>query len=432
FLPIDAERTQGMLNAQLTVGGTLNELQPRGELQITDGSLAFEQISTYLQELGLQVAFDGQRARILQAHARSSAGGRLTLTGEVDVAREEPALALTGTLERFTINEPRLPIGGSALGRASGEFALQGTLKKPQLTARLQVREGFLSLPAEMQAALGGFIPPLNPELDVRVQLARGFVLRNPNLDARMEGALQITGSLRELRASGTFSLQGGSLNLPTARLRLEPESLILLTYPYATLTGETIARLELNVRATTTVVALDYTGDPQRYRVELDIRGPLDDPERFQMVARSDPPGLSEQRILSLLGRGSVLEALARGGDPVQIFRQQLSEMVTGQVLPGLFAPIEADIAEALGLEQFRLDYTGVAPASIYLVKELFDNFGMSYRRSLATANPPYEVRFFYRLPFRNRFLQRLKLGWGFDNTQRQFLFIEGSLLFR
>lgn len=432
FLPIDAERTQGTLNAQLTVGGTLNELQPRGELQITNGSLAFEQISTYLQELGLQVAFDGQRARILQAQARASAGGRLTVTGEVDVAREEPVLALTGTLERFTINEPRLPIGGSALGRASGEFALQGTLKKPQLTARLQVREGFLSLPAEMKTTPSGFVPPLNPELDVQVQLARGFVLRNPNLDARMEGALQITGSLRELRASGTFSLQGGALNLPTARLRLEPESLILLTYPYATLTGETIARLELNVRATTTVVALDYTGDPQRYRVELDIRGPLDDPERFQMVARSDPPGLSEQRILSLLGRGSVLEALARGGDPVQIFRQQLSEMVTGQVLPGLFAPIEADIAEALGLEQFRLDYTGVAPASIYLVKELFDNFGMSYRRSLATANPPYEVRFFYRLPFRNRFLQRLKLGWGFDNTQRQFLFIEGSLLFR
>ena len=434
FLPIDIERTAGTLNARLDIEGTLNELKPRGELQIAQGSLALESFSTYLHELGLQVEFDGQQARIVQAQARSSAGGQLDLTGAIDVAREEPVLALSGRLQRFTLNEPRLPMGGSARGHLDGEFSLRGTLKKPQLAAHLKVLDGFLSLPAEMQMAQGGFALPANPELNVQIQVAPGFTLRNPNLDARMEGALQISGTLGEPRASGTFSLQGGALNLPTARLRLQPESLILLTYPHTTPTGEIIARLELDVRATTTVVALDYTGDPQRYRVELDIRGPLDDPQRFQMVARSDPPGLSEQRILSLLGRGSVLEALARGDNPVQIFRQQLSEVVAGQVMPALLSPLETGIAEALGLEQFALDldYTGNTPAQIYLVKELFNGFGISYRRSLAITNPPYEVRLFYRLPFRYRFLQRLKIGWGFDNTQRQFLFIEGSLLFR
>jgi autotransporter translocation and assembly factor TamB len=434
FLPIDVERTAGTLNARLDIEGTLDELKPRGELQIAQGSLALESLSTYLHELGLQVEFDGQQARIVQAQARSSAGGQLDLTGAIDVAREEPVLALSGRLQRFTLNEPRLPMGGSARGHLDGEFSLQGTLKKPQLAAHLKVLDGFLSLPAEMQMAQGGFALPANPELNVQIQVAPGFTLRNPNLDARMEGALQISGTLGEPRASGTFSLQGGALNLPTARLRLQPESLILLTYPHTTPTGETIARLELDVRATTTVVALDYTGDPQRYRVELDIRGPLDDPQRFQMVARSDPPGLSEQRILSLLGRGSALEALARGDNPVQIFRQQLSEVVAGQVMPALLSPLETGIAEALGLEQFALDldYTGNTPAQIYLVKELFNGFGISYRRSLAITNPPYEVRLFYRLPFRYRFLQRLKIGWGFDNTQRQFLFIEGSLLFR
>jgi autotransporter translocation and assembly factor TamB len=434
FLPIDVERTAGTLNARLDIEGTLDELKPRGELQIAQGSLALESLSTYLHELGLQVEFDGQQARIVQAQAHSSAGGQLDLTGAIDVAREEPVLALSGRLQRFTLNEPRLPMGGSARGHLDGEFSLRGTLKKPQLAAHLKVLDGFLSLPAEMQMAQGGFALPANPELNVQIQVAPGFTLRNPNLDARMEGALQISGTLGEPRASGTFSLQGGALNLPTARLRLQPESLILLTYPHTTPTGETIARLELDVRATTTVVALDYTGDPQRYRVELDIRGPLDDPQRFQMVARSDPPGLSEQRILSLLGRGSALEALARGDNPVQIFRQQLSEVVAGQVMPALLSPLETGIAEALGLEQFALDldYTGNTPAQIYLVKELFNGFGISYRRSLAITNPPYEVRLFYRLPFRYRFLQRLKIGWGFDNTQRQFLFIEGSLLFR
>ena len=434
FLPIDAERTAGTINARLNIEGTLDELKPHGELQIAQGSLALESLSTYLQDLGLQVEFDGQQARIVQAEARSSVGGQLSLTGEIDVAREEPILTLSGRLKRFTLNEPRLPMGGSARGPLDGEFSLQGTLKKPQLVARLKVLEGFLSLPAETQMAQENFALPANPELNVQIQVVPGFILRNPNLDARMEGTLQISGTLREPRASGTFSLQGGALNLPTARLRLQPESLILLTYPHTTPTGETIARIELDVRATTRVVAIDYTGEPQRYQVELDIRGPLDDPQRFQMVARSDPPGLSEQRILSLLGRGGALEALARGDNPVQIFRQQLSEVVAGQVMPALLSPLETGIAEALGLEQFALDldYTGNTPAQIYLVKELFNSFGISYRRSLAITNPPYEVRLFYRLPFRYRFLQRLKIGWGFDNAQRQFLFIEGSLLFR
>jgi hypothetical protein len=130
-----------------------------------------------------------------------------------------------------------------------------------------------------------------------------------------MEGALQISGTLGEPRASGTFSLQGGSFKTcPLPACVCNPKALSCSPIPHTTPTGETIARLELDVRATTTVVALDYTGDPQRYRVELDIRGPLDDPQRFQMVARSDPPGLSEQRILSLLGRGSVLGGARTG----------------------------------------------------------------------------------------------------------------------
>jgi len=221
-------------------------------------------------------------------------------------------------------------------------------------------------------------------------------------------------------------------LNLPTARLRLEPESVARLNYPFTSATGETIARIELDVRASTSVVAPDFTGDPMRYRVEVEVRGPLDDPERLQLTARSDPPGLSEQRILSLLGRGQALAAIARGADPAQVFREQLGDILTTQVLPGLLAPLEAGIAEAFDLEQFTLDYTGLRPASLYLVKNLFDGVGIAYRRGIGVAGNEYQARIFYRLPFRNRLLQRLRVGFGFEHTGNRFLFIEGSLLFR
>ncbi len=433
FAPIDPTRTQGALNASIEITGTLANWQPRGRLQIADGALGIENLRTALQEIGLVVEFDGREARIVQAQARSSEGGSLQLTGDIQLTDEQPIANVRIVADGFTVNEPKLPVlEGSALAVVSGTVQVQGALAQPQVQGALQVRRGFLYLPAEFAPRESGEPLPLDPRFDVRVEVAEGFNLRNPNLDAKLEGALQVGGALRSPTLSGEFSLLSGALNLPTARLRIEPDSTARLNYPFSSPTGETIARIDLDVRASTTVVAPDFTGDPVRYRVEVDVRGPLDDPEQLQLTARSDPPGLSEQRILSLLGRGQVLAAIARGANPADVFREQLGDILGAQVLPGLFAPLEAGIAEAFDLEQFSLDYTGLRPASLYLVKNLFNGVGVAYRRGIGVANNEYQVRLFYRLPFRNRLLQRLRVGFGFDHTDARFLFIEGSVLFR
>jgi hypothetical protein len=431
--PIDPARTQGAIDALLEIEGTLAEPQPRGRLTITDGALALQDLRTALQDIGLQVAFDGREARIVQAQARSSEGGSLRIEGGVDLSGEQAVANLTLRADGLTLREPKLPVlEGSAQAVVSGAVQVQGALTEPQVQGVLRVQRGFLYLPPELPERTASEPLPVNPRFDLRVDIADEFTLRNPNLDARMEGALQIGGALQSPSLSGEFSLRSGALSLPTARLRIEPDSVARLNYPFTNAAGETIARIELDVRASTSVVAPDFTGDPIRYRVEVDVRGPLDDPERLQLTARSDPPGLSEQRILSLLGRGQVLAAIARGDDPARVFREQLGDILTAQVLPGLLAPLETGIAEAFDLEQFTLDYSGLRPASLYLVKNLFDGVGIAYRRGIGVAGNEYQARLFYRLPFRNRLLQRLRVGFGFDHTGNRFVFIEGSLLFR
>jgi autotransporter translocation and assembly factor TamB len=431
--PIDPARTQGAIDALLEIEGTLAEPQPRGRLTITDGALALQDLRTALQDIGLQVAFDGREARIVQAQARSSEGGSLRIEGGVDLSGEQAVANLTLRADGLTLREPKLPVlEGSAQAVVSGAVQVQGALTEPQVQGALRVQRGFLYLPPELPERTAGEPLPVNPRFDLRVDIADEFTLRNPNLDARMEGALQIGGALQSPSLSGEFSLRSGALSLPTARLRIEPDSVARLNYPFTNAAGETIARIELDVRASTSVVAPDFTGDPIRYRVEVDVRGPLDDPERLQLTARSDPPGLSEQRILSLLGRGQVLAAIARGDDPARVFREQLGDILTAQVLPGLLAPLETGIADAFDLEQFTLDYSGLRPASLYLVKNLFDGVGIAYRRGIGVAGNEYQARLFYRLPFRNRLLQRLRVGFGFDHTGNRFVFIEGSLLFR
>jgi hypothetical protein len=433
FAPIDPERTRGTIDAVLEIEGTLAQPQPRGRLQIADGALALSDLRTALEGIGLQVEFSGQEARIVQAQARSSEGGNLRVEGAIDLSGEQAIANLTLHADGLTLREPKLPVlEGSAQAVISGAVQVQGTLTEPQVQGALRVKRGFLYLPPELPERTAGEPLPINPRFDLRVDIADEFTLRNPNLDARMEGALQIGGALQAPKLAGEFNLRGGALSLPTARLRIEPDSVARLNYPFTNAAGETIARIELDVRASTSVVAPDFTGDPIRYRVEVNVRGPLDDPERLQLTARSDPPGLSEQRILSLLGRGQVLAAIARGDDPARVFREQLGDILTAQVLPGLLAPLETGIAEAFDLEQFTLDYTGLRPASLYLVKNLFDGVGIAYRRGIGVAGNEYQARLFYRLPFRNRLLQRLRVGFGFEHTGNRFLFIEGSLLFR
>ena len=433
FAPIDPERTRGTIDAVLEIEGTLAQPQPRGRLQIADGALALSDLRTALEGIGLQVEFSGQEARIVQAQARSSEGGNLRVEGAIDLSGEQAIANLTLHADGLTLREPKLPVlEGSAQAVISGAVQVQGTLTEPQVQGALRVKRGFLYLPPELPERTAGEPLPINPRFDLRVDIADEFTLRNPNLDARMEGALQIGGALQAPSLAGEFNLRSGALSLPTARLRIEPDSVARLNYPFTNAAGETIARIELDVRASTSVVAPDFTGDPIRYRVEVDVRGPLDDPERLQLTARSDPPGLSEQRILSLLGRGQVLAAIARGDDPARVFREQLGDIFTAQVLPGLLAPLETGIAEAFDLEQFTLDYTGLRPASLYLVKNLFDGVGIAYRRGIGVAGNEYQARLFYRLPFRNRLLQRLRVGFGFEHTGNRFLFLEGSLLFR
>ncbi|MCS6919513.1 MAG: translocation/assembly module TamB domain-containing protein, partial [Fimbriimonadales bacterium] len=431
--PIDLTRTHGTVDASLEITGTLADWQPRGRLQIADGALGVENLRTALQEVGLTIEFDGREARIVQAQARSSEGGALRAEGVVRLAEGNPVAEVRLIADAFAANEPKLPVlEGSAQAVVSGVVQVQGELSQPQVQGALQVKRGFLYLPPEFAPRESGEPPPIDPRFDLRIDVAEGFTLRNPNLDTKLEGAVQVGGSLQAPTLAGEFSLRGGALSLPTARLRIEPDSVARLNYPFTNPAGETIARIDLDVRASTNVVAPDFTGDPVRYRVEVDVRGPLDDPERLQLTARSDPPGLSEQRILSLLGRGQVLAAIARGANPTEVFREQLGDILSAQVLPGLLAPVEAQIAEAFDLEQFSLDYTGLRPASLYLVKNLFDGVGIAYRRGIGVANNEYQVRLFYRLPFRNRLLQRLRVGFGFDHTETRFVFIEGSVLFK
>ncbi|MFX5374069.1 translocation/assembly module TamB domain-containing protein, partial [Acinetobacter baumannii] len=87
-----------------------------------------------------------------------------------------------------------------------------GALAEPTLRGTLRVLQGFVYLPSEFAPRESGEPLPVNPRFDLRIETANDFTLRNPNLDTRLEGNLQVGGSLQSPTLTGEFSLRGGVL----------------------------------------------------------------------------------------------------------------------------------------------------------------------------------------------------------------------------
>lgn len=426
----------GEFEGDLTVTGTLDEPKPAGRLSVTAEKTMLSGYNTFLQDLKISARFEDDRLVLDEGSANSSEGGRLriaSLTADVSQLKEG-AINAEISIENFRVDERKVEdLADRASAKLDGALTVQGTIGSPLVSGRINVSDGGIALPSEWQAARERRPYRYDPRFAINVGIGPNMRLQTANIDARPEGEIRIRGSLNEPQLQGRLTMDNGVLSFPTARLRIEENSAIDIIYPALDEYGRTSARLTLDVRARGVVTLPDaVTGDLRRYRVSLHITGPLDDSSRFRVDGESDPPGLSSERILIALGRGPALEQLAGGASAQDVLRSQLKDIFFSQVVRSGLDFVEGQIAEALGLEQFSLDYNEFTPASVYLSQYLGGNWGISYRRNFQeTEGATYQVKIYYYIASRQRLLNRVKIGVGFDDEPKQFIFLEGSARF-
>ncbi|MCO5296346.1 MAG: translocation/assembly module TamB domain-containing protein [Fimbriimonadaceae bacterium] len=441
-LPLDTSRTSIRGRGAFLAGGTLDEVHVTGGVDIEAPTLALQDGQTSLQGFVGRVALSDD-ALTASASAASSVGGSATvnvstdggdvqsvLRAFIEAVGNDPEGAFRRVLETplkgtVALEGLRVRHDAGSKGRvdavADGSISVGGVASSPTLTGTVNLSKSSVTLPSEPLEPAPGGIPTIDPRFALKAVLVDPVELQATASVMRILGSGNLGGRLSEPDVSADLNVVSGTVKLPTARVALEPGGTLRLRYQ-GTSSGETIARLDVDLEGTTHVTALRFGEQVERYTVSLAIRGDLLDEKGVTMTASSDPPDLDSDRILRLLGQADLLEGLASALKPGE-GQGQFQSALTSIALPALFDPITEKLAAGLGLDYLSLEYNSLDQTTISAAKSLGKGLLLSARRQLAEPAPGFpqrfEFRLSYRLPTRNRILGRTTLSIGVDQDR-------------
>jgi hypothetical protein len=260
-----------------------------------------------------------------------------------------------------------------------------------------------------------------DPRFNINLNLSQPATISASAARLTVSGSGALTGSLSKPRVTADLRVRQGQLRLPTSRVNVDPGGTLKLIYQVDEV-GQTTARLDVNMEGHTTVTALAFNDQVQRYDVTLGIRGNLLEEGETQLTASSDPPDLNQAQILAMIGQADVIGSLANTV-PRSEAERRLQGALTSVALPAVFDPITSRLAAGLGLESLSLEYNPYEQASIAFAKVLGRRLTLSGFRQISPALPGqlqhWNVSIDYRLPFHRRILNRMNLSLGADQDR-------------
>jgi len=295
LLPLDGQRLGGPLELDLALAGRPSAPRLSGRARLAGGEASDAATGLRLRAIEAVATAAGDRLVLERLEARDRRDGRLTGSGELDLATGRLRLALE--LTAFQV-----------LAAELGTATLSGTAESRrdptgiELTARLEVDRAELRLPdppppvpatipvqevgdgarSHTEPSAG---PPLPVRLDLRLDAEQRLFLRGRGLESEWAGRVRARGTFAEPDVVGRIELRRGHLDLLGSRFALERGT------------------IEFD-GAVPPLPRLDVVGTARKAEItaRLGLRGRA---PKFEVVLESDPP-LPREEILSrvLFGR--------------------------------------------------------------------------------------------------------------------------------
>lgn len=427
---MDPKRTAGTIAGNLNVTGPIDKLKVTGLGTLSATSFAATDIDTLLRNLTATANFDGN-ALSLNASAAGSQGGtvgiqdaRVELGNISDVFSQSLDTLLShnvsGSLsvrDFKVVQKGQTPINATF----ASNITASGPLRAPSLKGRMQITEGSVTAPSAPGSSVENFQPTVNPHFDIALSMPNPVTLNAGLGNFLLTGDGTLGGSLALPNLDAEMLVEKGAIRLPNARVSIDPGGTIHLIYQ-ATPYGAPNARADLDLTGTTAVTANPYGDLIQRYDVTLQIRGDLLSDQGLQLSAQSDPPDLSSDQVLTLLGQGGAF--LTQAGSPVPFRADQQLQAAFYTALPLLFNPFTSQLASGLGLDYLDIEYNSFEGVSVTGAKALGKNLILSARRELSQPlvpglKPAWDIRLSYRLPFKGKNLRNLSFMVGADQDR-------------
>ncbi|MBA2244612.1 MAG: translocation/assembly module TamB [Gemmatimonadetes bacterium] len=230
-----ARAGEGVVSAQIEVGGTLGRPDMTGTAAVRGGAITLPELGVRYEEIEARLQLAEEQIQIQSLTARS--GGAAALSGVVRIDdRTRPELQLAGSFNQFR-GMNRADVANIAV---SGQISLSGRLPNPVLTGRVVLSDGTIAAPIGVEQAFeitdieigeigADIISPVAVEPTIidnirieglEVVLGDGVVATSPELRVQIGGELlvsrrdvdtwQIFGDLQAQR--GTYALTVGPI----------------------------------------------------------------------------------------------------------------------------------------------------------------------------------------------------------------------------
>lgn len=422
---LDPERSSGRIGGTLLLAGNRDGYRIDGRIRAEDAAVAAAGLDTALRDLNLDLHTDGG-SLVVEAAAKSTMGGTVAASLRANLpplfergATLQSTLAdssLSGYIElkEFGATQSGFFKDGRGSGQAGGRIELAGTLLEPVLAGDIELQALDLALPSEFVSGASRAPMPIRPRFDIAVRADQVFRIRSGASTFDVTGGGSISGTLDEPSVSGRLVLSRGIFRLPNARLELEPGGTLAFGYR-SVVGGLSDAFLDVDLLGRTTISAARFDS-VERYDVAVEVRGDVLSPSGVVLSARSEPPDLTQDQILAIVGQKQVFEGISQAG--VVRTRDLLSQVL----LPSLLTPVTDTIASGLGLDFLGVEYNAFDETTVYAAKSLGKGLVVQMSQQVnQTRNVKrrYEVRLTYRIPSRNPLLSRARIGFGFDQDR-------------
>ncbi len=442
---LDPARTDGTIGGEFSATGTSNDLTLGGEVKVNAPTIGWIGIDNSLKSVTGSMKLSGTRLA-LDLAGESSLGGSFKANASTGV---DDLRTLVATLDKGRFHDIlENPITGSVdlndfsirqgyknrtyvAGAASGTINLGGSMSEPSIKGDLVLSNVDSVVPTLEPGTGTAPAYPINPRFDLSFNLANQARLRSSSADLSVLGSGSIRGSLMEPLVSATFGLEKGSIRLPSAVVRLEQGGTLQLDYGVQN--GLPDARSNVDLEGHAALTAPGSGDNFERYDITLGVKGDLLKDGGLVLSAQSDPPGLSQDRILALLGQTDVLTTLTTGSRSEAETR--IRNALAGYALPALLDPITSEIARNLGLDYLTIEYNAYDQATFSFARALNNEVFIQGRRQLGNPPPGFRARYDLRLVYRPRrvpgFLRRLSLSFGADQDRAWKIALEYGIRF-
>jgi translocation and assembly module TamB len=376
FVP-EIDRSNGRLDASITVAGTLGDPRFDGEFHVRDGRFDLYRTNLLLSGVTLDGRFVGDEL-VFEGSGRTARGsmefdGRFTwpddvMTGAMHLRGER--LMLADTPDYRILASPNLTLTAGADGyEVNGDVLIpQARITPKDLSTTVGTSPDERVVGAE--SAVTGPATLERVRSRVRVELGDDVRVDSYGLKAKLGGGVTVITRPGDIvRGDGAINVVEGEYKAFGQYVKIKRG---VLSYKMAPLDEPT----------------LDLVGEreikPEDIVVSINVRGTLEEP----FVTLSSEPPLPEAEALSYLLTGRSINTL-QSGEAASLNRAAESIAIGGGGL------LLGGIGTRIGLDEVSVEQTGEADTAVVLGKYLSPKLFVSYGISIAEAINTIKLRY-------------------------------------